>query len=72
MILYRRRNIDNFNNRVDELLEKTCCVIDFSKPVICKDDVLVISPTDLDDFYMSASDYDKSNLFFVLLTSVLV
>ena len=46
-------------------------LIDFSEPIICKDNVLVISPTDLDDFYLTASDYDKNNLFFVLLTSIL-
>lgn len=45
--------------------------IDFSEPIICKEKVLAISPTDLDDFYLTASDYDKSNLFFVLLTSIL-
>ena len=29
----------------------------------------MIKPSDLDDFYITASDFDKSNLFFVLLTS---
>lgn len=44
-------------------------IINFSEPIIRKDKVLAISPTDLENFYLSASDYDKNNLFFVLLTS---
>ena len=45
-------------------------LINFSEPIICKNKVLDISPTDLDDFYLTASDYDKNNLFFILLTSI--
>ena len=26
-------------------------LIDFNEPIICKDNVLVISPTDLDEFF---------------------
>ncbi len=44
--------------------------IDFGNPVIARDDVLQIQPTDMDAFYISASDFDKCNLFFVLLTSL--
>lgn len=46
-------------------------LIDFNEPIICKDKVLTISPADLDDYYLTTSDYDKNNLFFVLLTSIL-
>lgn len=44
--------------------------IDFGEPIIKDVDVLRITPSDLDDFYVSASVFDKSNLFFVLLTSL--
>ena len=44
--------------------------VDFSEPVIQREKVLEISPLDLDDFYMKSSDFDKSNLFFILLTSL--
>ena len=43
--------------------------IDWSQPVLAEEDVPRIALSDLDDFYVSASDLDKSNLFFVLLTS---
>lgn len=46
-------------------------LIDFNEPIICKEKVLAIRPADLDDFYLTASDYDKNNLFFVLLNSML-
>ena len=44
--------------------------IDFSEPIRKEADVMEITPSDLDVFYVSASDFDKSNLFFVLLTSL--
>lgn len=44
--------------------------IDFGEPVIKETAVMEITPFDLDDFYVSASDLDKMNLFFVLLTSL--
>ena len=44
--------------------------IDFSEPVIKKDIVMEMSSEDLDDFYASASDFDKSNIFFILLASL--
>ena len=44
--------------------------VDFSEPVIQKEKVLEIRPLDLDEFYMTASDFDKSNLFFILLASL--
>lgn len=43
--------------------------IDWGEPVIRVDDVLRLQPNDLDTFYIGASDCDKANLFFVLLTS---
>ena len=45
--------------------------INWSAPVLDEDVVLKIAPNDLDDFYFSASDLDKGNLYFVLLTSFL-
>ena len=44
--------------------------IDYSEPVIEKGIVMEMSSEDLDDFYASASDFDKSNLFFILLASL--
>jgi len=44
--------------------------IDFSEPIFPKEEVLMIQPTDLNDFYAAASDLDKSNLYFVLQTSL--
>lgn len=44
--------------------------IDFANPVIAPEDVLEIQPSDLDDFYVTATDLDKANLFFMLLTSL--
>ena len=43
--------------------------IDWDRPVFPAGSVLAIEPRDLDDFYVQASDLDKGNLFFVLLTS---
>ena len=43
--------------------------IQWGDPVLPKNGVLAIRPSDLDDFYVSASDFDQTNLFFVLLTS---
>lgn len=43
--------------------------IDFGEPIIHEEYVLQVQPSDLDDFYIGASDFDKSNLFFVLLAS---
>ena len=44
--------------------------IDFSEPVFARETVLQIQPTDLNDFYAGASDFDKHNIFFMLLTSL--
>ncbi len=44
--------------------------IKFDEPIIGKDNVLEIDSKDLDDFYVSASDTDRMNLFFILLTSL--
>ncbi len=44
--------------------------IKFDEPIIGKDNVLEIGSKDLDDFYVSASDTDRMNLFFILLTSL--
>ena len=44
--------------------------IDFGKPIIKEELVLSIQTNDLDDFFVTASDFDKSNLFFMLLTSL--
>lgn len=44
--------------------------IDFSEPIIKKDIVMEMSSGDLDNFYVSASDFDKSNIFFILLASL--
>lgn len=44
--------------------------IDFSEPIIPQNKVLDIGIMDLDDFYITASDSDKNNLFFMLLTSI--
>lgn len=44
--------------------------INFAEPVIPEETVCNITPSDLDDFYVTASDFDKSNLFFILLTSL--
>lgn len=43
--------------------------IDWADPVIKAKTVMKIQPSDLDSFYIGASDFDKSNLFFVLLAS---
>ena len=43
--------------------------INWSEPVLPEEDIPQITPSNLDGFYMNASDLDKSNLFFVLLAS---
>lgn len=43
--------------------------IDWEEPIIQEDDVMQIQTSDLDDFYVAENDFDKTNLFFVLLTS---
>lgn len=43
--------------------------IDWEELVIRESDVLQIQLQDLDDFYVSAADFDKLNLYFILLTS---
>lgn len=43
--------------------------IDFAEPVIPEKAVCEISTSDLDDSYAGSSDFDKGNLFFVLLAS---
>ena len=43
--------------------------IDWNEPIIRKEQVLQIQLSDLDDFYVAASDFDKMNIFLVLLTS---
>ncbi len=43
--------------------------IDFSQPIFPKTIVHEITVSDLDNFYAVSSDLDKSNLFFMLLTS---
>lgn len=44
--------------------------IDWSHPIIAAEDVLKIQTADCDDFYVSAHEADKTNLFFVLLASL--
>lgn len=44
--------------------------INFDEPIINKEIVLDIQTSDLDDFYIVASDFDKTNLFFMLLVSI--
>lgn len=44
--------------------------IDFGEPIIPVAIAQQISPNDLNDFYCTASDFDKSNIFFMLLTSM--
>jgi len=44
--------------------------IDFGDPVIAEEEVFQILPTDLNDFYAGATDFDKNNIFFMLLTSL--
>lgn len=41
----------------------------FDQPILDSPDLLHLQPTDLNDFYLSAGDWDKTNLFFVLLAS---
>ncbi len=43
--------------------------INWDDPLINGCDVWQLQPSDLDDFYVVASDLDKGNLFFVLLAS---
>ena len=44
--------------------------VDWNQPVFPAEMLLQIQPRDLDSFYFSASDLDKGNLFFMLLTSL--
>ena len=44
--------------------------IDWKNPVIAQEDVLALRPNDLDEFYADATDWDKNNLFFVLLNTL--
>ena len=44
--------------------------IDFGEPIISAVIAKQISPNDLNDFYCTASDFDKSNIFFMLLASM--
>ena len=44
--------------------------IDWGSPVIPEPDVLETCPSDLNDFYAAASECDRLNLFFVLLSSL--
>ena len=43
--------------------------INWQEPTIQENDVMQIQPTNLDDFYATADSFDRTNLFFVLLTS---
>lgn len=43
--------------------------VNWADPIITDSDVLRIQPYDLDAFYASASAFDKSNIYFVLLVS---
>lgn len=43
--------------------------INWSEPIIQENIVTQIQPTDLNEFYTSADDFDKTNLFFVFLAS---
>lgn len=44
-------------------------VINWDDPLIAADDIMAIRTDDLDDFYVTACDMDKANLFFVLLAT---
>lgn len=44
--------------------------VNFDKPIIEKECVLETVIGDLDNFYASASDIDRVNLFFILLASL--
>ena len=44
--------------------------IDFGEPIFPVAIAQQISPNDLNDFYCTASDFDKSNIFFMLLASM--
>lgn len=43
--------------------------IDWEEPIIQENDVIQIQPSDMDGFYTAANTLDRTNLFFVLLTS---
>ena len=43
--------------------------IDWGTPLISENDAMQIETLDLEDFYATASDLDKANLYFVLLNS---
>ena len=44
--------------------------VDFGDPLISQEELKDLTATDLNDFYATASDPDKTNLFFVLLNSM--
>lgn len=44
--------------------------VDFGSPRLDWDTVERVTPTDLNDFYASASEVDRLNLFFVLLNTL--
>ena len=44
--------------------------IDFANPLICREQLEILSANDLNDFYGDASDFDRTNLCFVLLNSI--
>ena len=44
--------------------------LDWGNPLLPESDVLRIETTDLEDFYASASDLNKANLYFVLLNAL--
>ena len=44
--------------------------IDFGEPILAEENILAISPRDLNDFYADATDFDKNNIFFMMLTSL--
>ena len=44
--------------------------IDFANPLIFREQLEILSANDLNDFYGDASDFDRTNLCFVLLNSI--
>ena len=44
--------------------------IHFDEPYIRREQISRLQPTDLNDFYASASEVDRLNLFFVLLNTL--
>ena len=70
--LYDILFIDNFVYiEIDEIWGANMKLkIDWGEPIIKEDDIMQIQPSDLDDFYVAQNDLDKTNLFFILLTSI--